>query len=147
MSKITTETQVSAGGVIYRGEGSAAEVALIRLGERWQLPKGMIQAGEALEAAAAREVQEETGITGEIQTLIERVEYWYYAKGGKRRFHKFVYFYLLRATGGDTANHDKEADEALGNSGERKLGVARDMCAALSVSRAAEARASSNRFM
>ena len=112
MSKITTETQVSAGGVIYRGEGSAAEVALIRLGERWQLPKGMIQAGEALEAAAAREVQEETGITGEIQTLIERVEYWYYAKGGKRRFHKFVYFYLLRATGGDTANHDKEADEA-----------------------------------
>ncbi|SPP92440.1 protein of unknown function [Bradyrhizobium vignae] len=40
----------------------------------------------------------------------------------------------------------KEADEALGNSGERKLGVARGLCAALSVSRAAEARASSNRI-
>jgi len=41
---------------------------------------------------------------------------------------------------------DKEAHEALGKSGERKVGVARDMRAALSVSRSGEARASSNRF-
>ena len=47
-------TAYSAGGVIYRNEGSGFEVALIATneGRRWGLPKGHVRRGEAAEAAA-----------------------------------------------------------------------------------------------
>ena len=116
MSKIVTESQISAGGVAYRREGEAIEIAIISVGEqgRWQLPKGLIDKNETSEQAALREVREEAGIETEIIDLIDKVEYWYYAKrGGKRiRFHKFVYFYLLEYRSGDTADHDREVNEA-----------------------------------
>ena len=46
---------------------------------------------------------------------LDTIEYWYYATtwGGKRiRYHKFVHYYLLRYTSGDTADHDHEVNEA-----------------------------------
>src|ERR1700742_81282 len=100
MSGIPTESQISAGGVAYRRKGEGVEIALISVGERnrWQLPKGLIDDGETSQAAALREVREEAGIETEMIDLIDKVEYWYYAtkKGERIRYHKFVYFYLLR---------------------------------------------------
>jgi 8-oxo-dGTP diphosphatase len=114
---VTTQEQVSAGGVVFRREGDHIEVALISVGEqnRWQLPKGLVGRSEAPEDAAQREVREETGLETERLALIEKIEYWYFAKsrGGKRlRFHKHVHFYLFRATGGDVSQHDHEVNEA-----------------------------------
>lgn len=108
---------VSAGGVAFRRQGGAIEVALISVGEaaRWQLPKGTVGRTESFEAAARREVREETGLETELLELIETIEYWFYIttkKGGKVRLHKHVHFYLLRFLGGDVSQHDHEVNEA-----------------------------------
>ena len=146
MSTFETKEQVSAGGVVYRRRGGKLEAALISVGEqnRWQLPKGLVGRGETPVEAALREVREETGLTCEVVAELERVEYWYFSKGGARRvrFHKFVHFYLMRHVSGDVSEHDDEVNEArwvtleeaegmLAFKGERKaLGEAREMLAA-----------------
>jgi 8-oxo-dGTP pyrophosphatase MutT (NUDIX family) len=145
MSAYETKEQVSAGGVVYRRRGGKVEVALISVGEaaRWQLPKGLVGRGESAEEAALREVSEETGLTCEVVAELERVEYWYFSKGGARRlrFHKFVHFYLMRYLSGDVSGHDDEVNEArwvelveaeelLAFKGEKKaLAEAREMLA------------------
>jgi 8-oxo-dGTP pyrophosphatase MutT (NUDIX family) len=146
MSTFETKEQVSAGGVVYRRAGGKTEVALISVGEpaRWQLPKGLVGRGESPAEAALREVSEETGLACEIEGELEKVEYWYFSKGGARRvrFHKFVHFYLMRYVSGDVSEHDDEVNEArwvgaeeadgmLAFKGERKaLAEAREMLAA-----------------
>lgn len=108
--------QVSAGGVVFREQLGRTEVALISVGEdgRWQLPKGLVDKGESTEAAAVREVREEAGVDAEVVERIDKIEYWYYWNEGPQRvrYHKFVYFYLLRFTGGDVSRHDYEVNEA-----------------------------------
>ena len=114
-SRIPTEVQISAGGVAYRKKGEVVEIVVTSVGEqnRWQLPKGLVDRGETSEEAALREVREEAGVVTEMVDLIDKIEYWYYSKGSKRiRFHKFVYFYLLRYKSGNTEDHDKEVNEA-----------------------------------
>lgn len=116
MNHLPTQTQVSAGGITFRRRGSQIEVALISVGDeaRWQLPKGLVNKGETTETAAQREVREETGIETELLELIDKIEYWYYStqRGERIRFHKFVYFYLLRYLSGDVRDHDQEVNEA-----------------------------------
>jgi 8-oxo-dGTP pyrophosphatase MutT (NUDIX family) len=115
-TKIHTVNQVSAGGVAYRTHDGQVEIALISVGEarRWQLPKGTVEKDETNEAAAVREVREETGIQTEVVSQIDRIEYWFYSvSGGKRtRHHKYVYFFLLRALSGDVRDHDHEVNES-----------------------------------
>jgi 8-oxo-dGTP pyrophosphatase MutT (NUDIX family) len=149
MSVIPTKTQISAGGVVFRRRGdSRVEVALISVGDksRWQLPKGLVDAGESTQEAAMREAREETGVEIELVAPLDKIEYWYYStnrgSGGRVRFHKFVYFYLLRYLSGDVRNHDAEVNEArwveidearamLAFAGERKvIEHAREMLAA-----------------
>ena len=116
MSKIPTKLQISAGGVAFRKKGRRIEVALISVGDenRWQLPKGIVDKGEATEAAARREVREEAGIDAEMIDRIDRVEYWYFSKEQSQRvrYHKYVYFFLLRYKSGDVKDHDSEVNEA-----------------------------------
>jgi len=136
MSEIPTRTQISAGGVVFRRRDSRLEVALISVGDanRWQLPKGLVDAGESAETAAVREAREETGVETELVAPLEKIEYWYYAtnRGARVRFHKFVHFYLLRYLSGDVRDHDAEVNEArwveigearamLAFAGERKV--------------------------
>jgi len=116
-AKPPTETQISAGGVVVRRPtGQPAELALIAVGpqNRWQLPKGLIDADETPEVAATREVREETGIAGKVVAPLEKVEYWYVAtrRGTRIRYHKFVHFFLLDYISGDVADHDHEVNEA-----------------------------------
>jgi 8-oxo-dGTP pyrophosphatase MutT (NUDIX family) len=116
MSKIPTKLQISAGGVAFRKKGKRVEVALISVGDenRWQLPKGIVDKGEASEAAARREVREEAGIDAEMVERIDRVEYWYFSNEQERRvrYHKYVHFFLLRYKSGDVKDHDSEVNEA-----------------------------------
>lgn len=113
---LPTFEQISAGGVVFRQSGDVLEVVIVHMVPemRWQLPKGIIDDGETTEEAALREVREESGIAAELIAPIETIEYWFTADrdGERRRFHKFVHFFLMRYVSGDTADHDDEVDEA-----------------------------------
>lgn len=107
--------ELSAGGVVYRGSGEAIEVALIRTGKRWGLPKGHVEAGEGVQQAACREVLEETGLEGDVVGELGEISYRYtYKKAGGEsvRVFKRVHFYLLRWSKGEIRGHDYEVDEA-----------------------------------
>ena len=115
-SILRTVEQVSAGGVAFRKIDSDYEIAItsVNPSKRWQLPKGLVDAGESAEIAALREVREEAGIEAALIEPIETIEYWYFGnRNGERvRFHKFVHFFLMRYVAGDVANHDHEVAEA-----------------------------------
>lgn len=116
MAKLRTVNEVSAGGVVTRPLDGGTFVALISAGYpvRWQLPKGIINPGESVEAAALREVREETGVVAEALALLDTIEYWFFAtqRGERVRIHKQVHFYLMRYQSGDVADHDHEVHEA-----------------------------------
>jgi 8-oxo-dGTP pyrophosphatase MutT (NUDIX family) len=136
MGQVQTVTQISAGGVAFREGSKDIEVVLISVGQegRWQLPKGLVDDGEEIEATVLREVREEAGILTDIIGPIETIEYWYYSttRGERVRYHKFVHFYLLSYQSGDVRDHDQEVNEArwieidkairmLAFDGERKI--------------------------
>jgi 8-oxo-dGTP pyrophosphatase MutT (NUDIX family) len=107
---------LSAGGVVYRRNAGAIEIALIRTGKRWGLPKGHVERGEGIQEAAYREVLEETGLEGEVIAKLGEISYRYAYKkkaGGELvRVFKRVHFYLLRWTKGEARGRDYEVDEA-----------------------------------
>lgn len=111
---LKTERQISAGGVVFRVNEGAAEVALISTkgGKVWGLPKGHVEEGENLARTAHREVKEETGLDGKILKNIGHIEYFFTFRDehgeGLKRFFKIVYFFLMEYTGGDVADHDDE---------------------------------------
>ena len=113
---IPTVEQVSAGGGVFRMQGSIPEIAIVRIVPelRWQLPKGIIDPGETIEQAALREVREESGIEAELLSPIDTIEYWFVANygGRRRRYHKFVHFFLMSYRAGDVGDHDNEVDES-----------------------------------
>jgi 8-oxo-dGTP pyrophosphatase MutT (NUDIX family) len=86
-------TILAAGGVLWRQRDSAREVALIyreRWGGEWSLPKGKLEKGETFEAAALREVLEETACRAEIEDFLAAVDYRVKGKP------KVVLFYAMR---------------------------------------------------
>ena len=115
-AKLPVREQVSAGGVVFRGEKASVEVVIVSVGgrNRWQLPKGLVEEGEKPEITAVREAREEAGVESEVVQHLETIEYWFAGlDGGERvRFHKRVHFYLLRYLAGDTREHDWEVNEA-----------------------------------
>lgn len=82
--------EFSAGGVLLKGN----QVLLIKSPSGvWTFPKGMVEEGEDLKDTAIREVQEETGVKGEVLQKIGEIEY-FYTKDGKRVKKKVVYFLM-----------------------------------------------------
>lgn len=114
--RVPTMDQVSAGGVAFRDWDGRTEIAIILTvpERRWQLPKGMIDAGETPEQAATREVREEAGIETELIAAIEKTEYWFFAErnGERTRFHKYVHWFLMKYTAGKVEDHDHEVFES-----------------------------------
>jgi ADP-ribose pyrophosphatase YjhB (NUDIX family) len=90
----------AAGGVVYRWSAAGQlEILLIKKqGGFWTLPKGRIESGESERMAVAREVAEETSITGEVGAMVRQVLYTIQKAGRRRR--KIVSYYLVRAVSG-----------------------------------------------
>ncbi|MFH1463299.1 MAG: NUDIX hydrolase [Pseudomonadota bacterium] len=61
----------------------------------WALPGGFVDAGERVEAAAVREIQEETGLTVALETLL----YVYSDPSRDPRFHTMTVVFVGQATG------------------------------------------------
>ena len=94
-----------------------AEVALIARrsagGElQWTLPKGTQEPGESITDTAVREVREETGLEVELLVELDTIDYWFVWTPEQTRYHKFVHYFLMHATGGDPSRHDTESEEA-----------------------------------
>ncbi len=105
---------VSAGGVVWRRApdgGVEVVIGFQAREERWGLPKGTRERGETIEAAALREVTEETGLRVALGAKAGVIDYWFARDG--RRFRKRVHHWLMTAAGGDFADRDREFDEVV----------------------------------
>lgn len=112
--RMVRRREVSAGGVVYQRTPTGLEIVLAARRTRsgdlvWGLPKGRIDPGEVPPQTAVREVREETGLDAEIETSLGRISYHYVWEGV--RVSKVVHFFLMRATGGDTDDHDHEMED------------------------------------
>lgn len=90
----------SAGGVVVRGEGRAARVAVMRSAYgTWVFPKGGLRPDESPEEAARREVAEEIGL-GDLHLVgpLGWTEHEFEKEAG--RFRKRVDWFLFRAAHG-----------------------------------------------
>jgi 8-oxo-dGTP pyrophosphatase MutT (NUDIX family) len=101
----------SAGGVVQRVVDGRIEIVIVhrRSPQLWALPKGTPDSGETIEETAIRETREETGLEVEIIGELSSIRYFFVR--GTTRFHKTVHFFLMRAIGGRTEDHDAEFDE------------------------------------
>jgi 8-oxo-dGTP pyrophosphatase MutT (NUDIX family) len=107
------ELELSAGGAVVRDNEVIVVVPVKRDAQRRRvlvLPKGHLDPGENDEAAAVREVGEETGVVAELIDKLGDVEYSYERRG--RRRNKRVAFYLFEYRSGSLEDHDHEIEQA-----------------------------------
>ena len=85
------------------------EVCLVSDGRHWGFPKGLLEAGETPEAAALREISEETGIPREDLTLRAALpvsEYVYRRPNHGALIFKRVHHFLVEAPAGTELRPD-----------------------------------------
>jgi 8-oxo-dGTP diphosphatase len=106
-----TRQEHSSGGAVISLREGAPHIALIatRNRTRWGLPKGAVNEGETSEAAALREVREETGIEAKIVRPLETIEYFF--RAGDTLIQKRVDFYLMDYVAGDLEPQLSEVDD------------------------------------
>jgi 8-oxo-dGTP pyrophosphatase MutT (NUDIX family) len=92
----------SAGGVVFRVENGQPLFLLIRDSyQNWGFPKGHLEDGEPPDVAAAREVTEETGVSGlSIRGEIDTIDWFFRFRG--QLIHKVCHFYLMETSTPDT---------------------------------------------
>lgn len=83
---------VEAGGGLIRN--SKGEFLFIRRNKKWDLPKGRVEKGESFQAAAVREVIEETGINGVEVKQFLMTTYHVFKRNNKFRL-KVTYWYEM----------------------------------------------------
>ena len=92
--------EVSAGGIVFRRSPEGVRFLLIRDSyKNWGFPKGHLEVDESPDAAAVREVREETGLTGLTLTAPVEVIDWNFRFRG-HLVHKVCHFYLIEAPAG-----------------------------------------------
>jgi 8-oxo-dGTP pyrophosphatase MutT (NUDIX family) len=103
VARAKARLETSAGGVVYRVEGGRPLFLLIRDSYRnWGFPKGHLEDGERAEAAALREVREETGLEAlQVRAPIETID-WYFRFRG-RLIHKVCHFFLMETDRSETS--------------------------------------------
>ena len=100
---------VSAGGIVVRIEDRQAWIALVRempLSE-YILPKGQVEAGEGIEAAALREIEEEAGLSDlQFEAYLGERQRLNYAKDRWKIIHYFLFITRQTAGAPTDPSHD-----------------------------------------
>ena len=96
----------------------AGKVVLVRrryepLAGQWSLPGGTLELGETLEAGAAREIREETGLHVEVGPIIEVFDRIMLDDERRVRYHFVLVDYLCRPVGGELRAGSDVDDAAL----------------------------------
>jgi 8-oxo-dGTP diphosphatase len=76
---------------------------------QWTIPGGVVEVGESLKDAVARETKEETGLTVQSASLIDVVDQVHFDKAGRIEYHYVIIDYTVETAGEATAASD--ADE------------------------------------
>ena len=95
-TRADVKDETSAGGVVFRIDGGRPLYLLIRDSyQNWGFPKGHLEDGEVAEAAAVREVSEETGLADlSVRGVIETIDWFFRFRG--QLIHKVCHFYLMQ---------------------------------------------------
>ncbi|MDP8253515.1 MAG: NUDIX hydrolase [Candidatus Kaelpia aquatica] len=108
--------ELSCGGILYRRVEDSFQIALVKRLRKngltvWCIPKGKVEEGESHRETALREVREETGMNGIIESDLGNINYWFYDTEDKVKINKKVYFFLMAYKDGDLGDHDSEVEE------------------------------------
>jgi ADP-ribose pyrophosphatase YjhB (NUDIX family) len=92
---------VGAGAVVHRGK----EVLLVKRNfppnqGKWSIPGGRVELGEEVDDAAVREIREETGLSVEIEGLLDVQTLIQKDRKGAIKYHYILVDYIARAVGG-----------------------------------------------
>jgi 8-oxo-dGTP pyrophosphatase MutT (NUDIX family) len=108
-----TRQEHSAGGVVVRPSPDHNEPLFLLIQDsygNWGFPKGHVEPGERTDAAAVREVREETGL-GPLTVVgpIDTIDWWFRFRG--RLIHKVCAFFLMEIEpNGSIVTHPQEAE-------------------------------------
>lgn len=100
---------VAVGGVILDED----RVLLVQRGQEplrgaWSLPGGAVEVGETLDAALAREVLEETGLSVEVGPVVDVLDRVQFDADGRVEYHYVIIDYVCRPFAG-VAGHGSDA--------------------------------------
>ncbi len=105
----TPRTVTAAGGVVLRAEDGQEQVLVVHRPayDDWTLPKGHVDLGEAVMAAAVREVEEETGVRGLVVSELGETTH----PVGDTQKH--VHWFLMRPGVGSPDPHRRPPDDEV----------------------------------
>ena len=102
--------ETSAGGVVFRRDTASTEPLYLLIRDsyqNWGFPKGHLEAREQPDAAALREVGEETGLAKlEIRANVDTIDWHFRFRG--RLIHKVCHFFLMETP--DSATKPQRAE-------------------------------------
>ncbi|MBS7288178.1 MAG: NUDIX hydrolase [Candidatus Freyarchaeota archaeon] len=110
---------VGVGGIVAR----RGEVLIVKRKSepsygRWSIPGGLVNLGETVAEACAREVEEETGIIVEVGEVVDVCDYIERDSEGRVRFHYVIIDFLAAPVGGSLRAGDDALDARFVNTSE-----------------------------
>jgi len=110
--------EVAAGGVVANKEG---KVLFIFRNNKWDLPKGKLEKGETIEAAALREVEEETGVKGLKLENPLKTTYHIFKAGGRYKLKEVHWFAMKTSYNGKLKGQKSEGIAKVKWMGPKKI--------------------------